>query len=185
MHSFVPVEWKGEEYALGTRANFFSARLLPLWRCSYRFFAAQRAHRKKFMPARFTAHRRKTQQSSEESHHPRHVLRRNALQFEIAADPAMRVNNVTQRGRPRAKSSFAIFAAPGQNARRTQQIVPHRPAPGAPYSRSMTTWADQSGCGDRSISRKRICKNAVFGKRQPGLRRVTITPRSIHARLHR
>ena len=94
MHSFVPVEWKAEEYVLGIRANFFSSRplsprcgsyfffaaqLLSLRRCSYRFFAAQRTHGKKFMPARFAPQRRNTKQPSEESHHARHVLRGNAL----------------------------------------------------------------------------------------------------------
>jgi hypothetical protein len=76
---------------------FFAPLLLPLRRCSYRFFAPQGTHRKKLMPARFTAQRWNTQQPSEESHHAWHMLRRNALQFEIAADPAMRVNNVAER----------------------------------------------------------------------------------------
>jgi hypothetical protein len=75
----------------------FPPRLLSLGRGSYRLLPTQWTHGKKFMSARFTAQRWNTQQPSEESYDPRHVLRRNALQFEIAADPAMRIYNVAQR----------------------------------------------------------------------------------------
>jgi len=73
------------------------SRLLSLRCCRYRFFAAQRAHGKKFIAAWFATQRGKSQQPPKERHHARHELRRNALQFEIAANPAMRINNVAER----------------------------------------------------------------------------------------
>jgi hypothetical protein len=79
-------EW--QEYGLGIRT------LRSLRRGAYRFFSPQWPHRKEFVAARFTSQRRKSQQSPEEGYRARHEFRRNALQFEVAADPAMRINNV-------------------------------------------------------------------------------------------
>ena len=58
--------WNGEEKStlLVLELLFFSPQLLSLRRCSYRFFAAQRTHRKKLMSAGFTAQRWNTQQPS-------------------------------------------------------------------------------------------------------------------------
>jgi len=55
------------------------------------FFVPQRAHGKEFVPARLTAQRWNSQDSPENRHDSLHTFGRNALQFEVAANPAMSV----------------------------------------------------------------------------------------------
>jgi len=55
------------------------------------FFAPQRAHGKEFVPARLTTQRWNPEDSPENRRDSLDTLGRNALQFEVAANPAMSV----------------------------------------------------------------------------------------------
>jgi hypothetical protein len=85
------VKWEWEEYSIGIQP------LLLLRRYLFWLFPPHRPREKKLMTAGLTPQHRKSQNSPEEGHHTWYVFRGNALQFEVAADPAMRINNVAQR----------------------------------------------------------------------------------------
>jgi len=71
----------------------------------------------------------------------RHALGGDSLQFEVAANGAVGVEQKTKRHGARVKSGLAGFAPPRQDARETQEMVVHRPALGTPAVRSMTNRA--------------------------------------------
>ena len=101
----------------GTAARIM-LRALSLARCrrDARLFSSQRAHRKKLMPAGFAAQRRQPQYPSKQRRPARHVLAGDALQFVIAANPAMRIQKAAKRHGARPKSYPATLAAPWQVA---------------------------------------------------------------------
>jgi hypothetical protein len=92
----------------------------------YSFFTrlpTQGPHRKKLMTARRATQRGDTQGAPEDGDAALDALRGNALEIEIAANAAMRVNQATQRRGPGAKASLAKLASPRQEAGKTEQIV--------------------------------------------------------------
>jgi hypothetical protein len=90
------------------------------------------------MPARVTAQRREPQDATEKSGDAGNVFGRDAVQFQVAANSAMRVQKCAKRHQPRVESRRARFAAPRQNSRNAEEIVHQRPALGAPGIRTMT-----------------------------------------------
>jgi len=66
------------------------------------------------------------------------MLGRNALQFEVAANPAMSIEQGAKRHQAGVKSQLAGFAAPRQDSRKTEEIVQHRPPLGTPAVRTVT-----------------------------------------------
>jgi len=71
----------------------------------------------------------------------RHALGGDSLQFEVAANRAVGVEQMTKWHGARVKTRFAGFASPRQDARETQEMVVHRSAFGTPTVRSMTNRA--------------------------------------------
>jgi len=71
----------------------------------------------------------------------RHAVGGDSLQFEVAANRAVGVEQMTKWHGARVKTRFAGFATPRQDARETQEMVVHRPALGTPAVRSMTNRA--------------------------------------------
>jgi hypothetical protein len=59
-------------------------------------FPSQRSHGKKLVPAGCAAERREPEDPPGNRSHTRHVLGRNALQFQVAANPAMSVEEGAQ-----------------------------------------------------------------------------------------
>ena len=59
-------------------------------------FPSQRPHGKKLMPTGRAAHRRKPEDPPEDRRHALYTLGRNALQFQVAANPAMSVEEGAQ-----------------------------------------------------------------------------------------
>lgn len=72
------------------------------------------------MPARFASQRRDPQRPPKHRHHPRYVLRGDSLQFQIAANPAMRIKVIAHRYGARVKPRFAPSAPPWQDARKSK-----------------------------------------------------------------
>jgi len=73
------------------------------------------------------------------------MLRGDALQFQIAAYPAVGIQQIPKRSAAAAKSRFAKLAPPRQDAADAKQIVNDCPAPGAPEFRTATRWANELG----------------------------------------
>jgi hypothetical protein len=73
------------------------------------------------------------------------MVRRDALQFQIAADSAVRKDQVPKRSAPGAKSYFAGFTTPRQDSRDAEQVFDDGAAPGAPDSRTATGWTNYLG----------------------------------------
>ena len=96
------------------------------------FFAAQRSNGEKFMPAGLAAQRGNSKQSANERRRARNSLRGDPLQFEIAANPAVCIEQRPEWQRPGVKPRFARFAPPGKNADKTEEMVHYRAALGAP-----------------------------------------------------
>jgi len=112
------------------------------------YFAQYRTQRKKFIPARLAAQRRNPEHPSEYGSHARNVLAGNPLQFQVAANFAVRVKKIVQRFDARAESRFACAAAPRQNSCESEEMVLHRPAFGAPGIRDTTDRASDRACSD-------------------------------------
>jgi len=109
-------------------------------------FVVQRADGEKLMPARRASKRRQLQEPPQNSGDAFHALRRNTLQFEVAAHSAMRIEERAEWDRPRVESRLAGFAAPRQNSRKTKEIILHPSAFGAPAIRGMAQrTTDQAG----------------------------------------
>src|SRR5260370_40395210 len=163
-------------------------------------FVSQRPQRKKFMPAGFATQRWKPENPPERPRHHLHTFRGDALQCEVAANLAMRIPHGAKWNRGRVKSCLARFASPRQDARDTEEIVEHRPAPGTPGVRGVTDRATGWDGPDQHspfsmprVGQKRgnlqeaapaasDRRRSSFGKAP---RRDTISLRSTHARLYR
>jgi len=99
---------------------------------------AERFHGKKFVAARFAAQRGKPEDSTEKCGHAGNVVGGDALQFQVAANSAVRIQKCTERHQARVKSRRTSFAAPWQYSRNAEEVVHQRPAAGTPGIRTMT-----------------------------------------------
>jgi hypothetical protein len=114
-----------------------------------RRFPLQRAHGKKPMAAGFAAQRGESEDSPENRGHARHARGGNALQFQVAANPAMRVQQRAKRQQAGAKSRRARPAAPRQDPRDAEEMVLHRAPFGTPAVRAVTNRAAYRAGADR------------------------------------
>lgn len=73
------------------------------------------------------------------------VLGRDALQFQVAADSAMGIQQVPKRRAAPVKSYFARFTAPWQDAAYAKQIVQDCPAMGSAEIRTAARWTNELG----------------------------------------
>jgi len=73
------------------------------------------------------------------------MLRRDALQFQIAADSAVGIQQIPKRSAASAKSRLARLAPPRHDAADAKQVVNDCPAPGAPKFRTTTHWTNELG----------------------------------------
>ena len=127
-------------YLLGTRG---SSKTLS---CSFFLaFPAERPYGEELVPAGHATKRGNSEEPRDERCLARNMLRCNPLQFQVAANSAVGVQQVPKRSAAPTKSRFARFAAPGQNAAYAQQIVNDCPAPGAPEFRTATRWTSKFG----------------------------------------
>jgi hypothetical protein len=101
-----------------------SAHRLFLW-----LHLTHRQDREVFVPAGFAAQRRHAEQPPDHAQSAMHVLRRDALQFEVAANRAVCVKRVAQRHQPRMKSRVAGPAAPRVVTKSAQRVVCNRLTP--------------------------------------------------------
>ena len=92
-------------------------------RATRHFPRQRRPHGKKIVPARLAAQRRHSQDSPDRSGHSLHSLRSHPLQFEIAAQAAVRIHPVPHRHCARSEPRLATSAAPRQQSAKTKQIV--------------------------------------------------------------
>ncbi len=99
--------------------------------------APQRSYGKKLVPAGFAAQRGDSQKASDDGCRAGDALCRDALQFQVAADSAVRIQESAKRHQARVKSRLAGFAAPRQDATETEEIVQHRAASGTPAIRTV------------------------------------------------
>src|SRR5436853_5059523 len=90
------------------------------------------------MPAGCAAQRREPEDAPKDGRHAWHMLGRNVLQFEVAANPAMSIEERAKRHQAGVKSQLAGFAAPRQDSRETEEIVHYRPPLGTTAVRTMT-----------------------------------------------
>src|SRR5215472_711251 len=116
-------------------------------RCRSRFlrFPPQGSDGEKLIPARHAAQRGKPKQAADCRGQTGNVFRRNALQFQVSADGAVRVDYFPQRYAPRPKPRFAGFTAPRQHADETEKVISRRPATGTPEIRTATCRANSRG----------------------------------------
>ncbi len=100
---------------------------------AHRFFFrlrfAHRQNREVLIPAGFATERGHAEQAPQESQGTVHIMRGNALQLQVAANRAVRVEGIAQRHQPRMKSCVAGAASPRINAQSAQRIVCYRMAP--------------------------------------------------------
>jgi hypothetical protein len=75
------------------------------------------------MSARHATQRGDTQNAAEHGGGTVDALRGNALEIEIAANAAVRVNQAAQGRGPGAKASLTKLASPREDAGKTEQIV--------------------------------------------------------------
>lgn len=94
------------------------------------------------MPARFASQSRNSQHPPKHRHHPLHVLRGDSLQFQIAANLAMRMKVMAHRHGWCVKPRFAPSAPPRQDARKSKKMIQRRPAFRPPRLRPTTIGAD-------------------------------------------
>lgn len=142
-------------HTMGTQLVRYWYRALLAWRggCGP-FFLAQRPYGKKLMTAGFAAQRGEPEKAPEVRGDAGNVFCGDALQFQVAANSAMRVQKRAKRHQARVKSRHAGFAAPRQDASETEEIVHRRPAPGTPGIRTMTNRAACRAGSDRFSPRK-------------------------------
>ena len=112
-------------------------------------FPSQWSHGKKLVPARLAAQRRKPEDPSENRSCARHALGSDALQFEVAANPAMREQECTKWHQAGVKSHLAGRAAPRQDPRETKEVVQRRPAFGTPVLRTLANGTAYQAGADR------------------------------------
>ncbi len=117
-------------------------------------FPSQWSHGKKLVPAGRAAQRRDPEDPPENCCRAGHMLRRDALQFEVAANPAMGIEKRTKRHQAGVKPFRTGFAAPRQDARDTEEIVLHRPASRTTASRTVTNRAAYRAGADLFSPRK-------------------------------
>jgi len=106
--------------------------------CRRTLFPPHRPHGKKIIPAGFTTQCRKIEDAPENPGCARYARGRDALQFEVPANPAVCVEESAKRHQAGVKSLLAGFAAPRQDARKAQEIVQYRPPFGTPAIRTVT-----------------------------------------------
>jgi len=94
------------------------------------------------------------------------MLRRNTLQVQIAADPAVRKHQVAERSAAGAKSCLARFAAPRQNSPDAEQMLEDAAAPRAPEFRTATGWTNYLDRLDVRSPWKAWSLKPANGKRQ-------------------
>jgi len=117
-------------------------------------FSSQRSHRKKLMPAGFAAQSREPEDSPEYRCPTRHTRGRDAPQCEVAANPAMGIEEGAKWHQAGVKSRLAGCTAPRQHARETEEIVQHRPASGTPAVRTMANRTAYRAGADRFSPRQ-------------------------------
>src|SRR5579859_1769126 len=125
-------------YPLGTRRRSRTLGRSFVFACS-----PEGPYGKEFVAAGDTTVGRKSHLSAKERCLTRDMFCRDALQFEVAAGSAVRVQQIPKRNASAAKSRFARFAAPRQNAADAQQIINDCPPAGAPEFRTAACWTDE------------------------------------------
>ncbi|PYT89432.1 MAG: hypothetical protein DMG36_22055 [Acidobacteria bacterium] len=88
------------------------------------------------------------------------------MQFQIAADSAVRKDQVPERSAAGAKSCFAEFTTPRQDSRDAEKVLDEGAAPGAPDSRTATGWTNYLGGLDLRSPCKGWALKLAIGKRQ-------------------
>src|SRR5208283_3644415 len=114
-----------------------SADRLFLW-----LYLTYGENREVFVPAGFATQRRHTEQPPDSAQRAMHMLRRDALQFEVAADRAVCVKRVAQRHQSRMEPRVAGPAPPRIDTQNAQRIVCNRLAP---RSSSAVLFTDGAG----------------------------------------
>src|SRR5690242_17044213 len=91
----------------------------PLAALSRRFFLSfspERPQREELVPAGYATKRRQSEKPPNGGCLPRDMFRRDALQFQVAADSAAGIQHVPKRCAASAKSCLTRLATPRQNA---------------------------------------------------------------------
>jgi hypothetical protein len=117
--------------------------------CCALFFLAQGAHRKKLVAAGGASQCREPESAAEKCDHAWNVLGGDALQFQVAANSAMRVQECAKRHQPRVESRRAGFAAPRQYTCNGKEVIRYRPASGSSGIRTVTNRAACRAGSDR------------------------------------
>src|SRR6266478_8236687 len=106
------------------------------------------------MPAGFAAQSREPEDSPEYRCPTRHTRGRDAPQCEVAANPAMGIEEGAKWHQAGVKSRLAGCTAPRQDAHETEEIIQHRPASGTPAVRTMANRAAYRAGADRFSPRQ-------------------------------
>jgi hypothetical protein len=104
-------------------------------------FLIERTDGKEFVAAGFTAQGGETQETACKRHHARNVRRRNFLEIEIAADAAVRVEQVAEGQRAGMEAGFAFLTPPGDDANEAEKMVLEASAPGPATVGGTAEWA--------------------------------------------
>lgn len=121
------------------------SRLIPRSRSKPRAFPHHWPHRKKLMPARIAAHCRQCQHTRQNGQAPRHIVRRNLLQFQVSAYSAPRKTHIPQRHGARVKSFLALNATPRNHSHHRQNKIDRRAPPRASGSARMANRTNHRG----------------------------------------
>ena len=152
--AFKRQESRRADWTLMPRVRFWSRLLLALRGRHGPLFPSQRSHRKKLMPAGFAPQSRESEDPSEYRCSTRNTRGRDAPQCEVAANPAMGIEERAKWHQACVKSRPAGCTAPRQDARETEEIVQRRPASGTPAVRTMTNRAAYRAGADRFSPRQ-------------------------------
>ena len=97
------------------------------------------------MPARIAAQRRQSQHPRQNRQRPGNIVRRNLLQFQVAANSTPRVTHVTQRHCPGVESFLTLYATPRNHPRDGQKIIDRQTAARAAAAARMANRANHRG----------------------------------------
>ena len=99
--------------------------------------AAVHANRKEAVPAGGAPVGGNMEQTKQPCEWPAAVFPRDPLQVHVAAEPAVRIANITNRDGPGIKARIAATASPWPKQRDTNHVVFHAPPTGSPGAIAM------------------------------------------------
>lgn len=125
---------------LGTKLVFRRRVFRRYFRCYFchALRCEQRPQREKLVSARSASQRRQPQQQSKHSECAGHFFPRDALQLEVAANPASRIKKIPKRYWSGVKTRLTRYATPRNDTRGAKQILWYGAPPRTPAGGSLT-----------------------------------------------